>query len=341
MIKLAINGYGRIGRNVLRALYERPELSTKLQIVAINDLGSCEINAHLTQFDTTHGRFSYPVRADGNDMVVGSDRIPVFAERDPSNLPWGDLGIDVVLECTGRFCDRESASKHLAAGAKRVLVSAPAKDVDATIVYGINESTLAAEHRIVSNASCTTNCLAPLVKPLAETVGVASGLMTTIHAYTNDQSLSDVYHSDVYRARAATHSMIPTKTGAAAAIGLVLPKLAGRLDGMAVRVPTLNVSLVDLVFTAERDTSVEEVNNIMLAAAQADTQGVLALNHQPLVSIDFNHSPYSSHFDANHTRVNGRLVKVLAWYDNEWGFSNRMLDTATAMVQAAALANAA
>lgn len=341
MIKLAINGYGRIGRNVLRALYERPELSSQLQIVAINDLGSSEINAHLTQFDTTHGRFQYPVRADGDTMVVGSDRIRVFAEREPSNLPWGDLDIDVVLECTGRFCDRQGASKHLEAGAKRVLISAPAKDVDATVVYGINDSTLAAEHRIVSNASCTTNCLAPLVKPLAETVGVAAGLMTTIHAYTNDQNLSDVYHSDVYRARAATHSMIPTKTGAAAAIGLVLPALAGRLDGMAVRVPTINVSLVDLVFTAERDTSVDEVNNIMLAAAQADTQGVLALNHQPLVSIDFNHSPYSSHFDANHTRVNGRLVKVLAWYDNEWGFSNRMLDTARAMVQAASLANAA
>lgn len=331
MIKLAINGYGRIGRNVLRALYERPELSSQLQIVAINDLGSSEINAHLTQFDTTHGRFQYPVRADGDTMVVGSDRIRVFAEREPSNLPWGDLDIDVVLECTGRFCDRQGASKHLEAGAKRVLISAPAKDVDATVVYGINDSTLAAEHRIVSNASCTTNCLAPLVKPLAETVGVAAGLMTTIHAYTNDQNLSDVYHSDVYRARAATHSMIPTKTGAAAAIGLVLPALAGRLDGMAVRVPTINVSLVDLVFTAERGTSVDEVNNIMLAAAQADTQGVLALNHQPLVSIDFNHSPYSSHFDANHTRVNGRLVKVLAWYDNEWGFSNRMLDTARAM----------
>jgi len=341
MIKLAINGYGRIGRNVLRALYERPELSTELQIVAINDLGSSEINAHLTQFDTTHGRFGSPVRADGGHMVVGSDRIRVFAERDPSNLPWGDLDVDVVLECTGRFCDRQSASKHLEAGAKRVLISAPAKDVDATIVYGINDATLAAEHRIVSNASCTTNCLAPLVKPLVETVGVAAGLMTTIHAYTNDQNLSDVYHSDVYRARAATHSMIPTKTGAAAAIGLVLPALAGRLDGMAVRVPTINVSLVDLVFTAERDTSVEEINNIMLGAAQADTQGVLALNHQPLVSIDFNHSAYSSHFDANHTRVNGRLVKVLAWYDNEWGFSNRMLDTAKAMVQAAALANAA
>ena len=341
MIKLAINGYGRIGRNVLRALYERPELSSQLQIVAINDLGSSEINAHLTQFDTTHGRFQYPVRADGDTIVVGSDRIRVFAEREPSNLPWGDLDIDVVLECTGRFCDRQGASKHLEAGAKRVLISAPAKDVDATVVYGINESTLAAEHRIVSNASCTTNCLAPLVKPLAETVGLAAGLMTTIHAYTNDQNLSDVYHSDVYRARAATHSMIPTKTGAAAAIGLVLPALAGRLDGLAVRVPTINVSLVDLVFTAERDTSVDEINNIMLAAAQADTQGVLALNHQPLVSIDFNHSPYSSHFDANHTRVNGRLVKVLAWYDNEWGFSNRMLDTAKAMVQGASLANAA
>lgn len=341
MIKLAINGFGRIGRNVLRALYERPELSSQLQIVAINDLGSSEINAHLTQFDTTHGRFQQPVRADGDTMVVGSDRIRVFTEREPSNLPWGDLDIDVVLECTGRFCDRKGASKHLEAGAKRVLISAPAKDVDATVVYGINDSTLAAEHRIVSNASCTTNCLAPLVKPLAETVGVAAGLMTTIHAYTNDQNLSDVYHSDVYRARAATHSMIPTKTGAAAAIGLVLPALAGRLDGMAVRVPTINVSLVDLVFTAERDTSVDEINNIMLAAAQADTQGVLALNHQPLVSIDFNHSPYSSHFDANHTRVNGRLVKVLAWYDNEWGFSNRMLDTAKAMVQAASLANAA
>ena len=331
MINIAINGYGRIGRNILRALYERPELRAKMQLLAINDLGSPEMNAHLTQFDTTHGRFSEAVSVDGQDMLVGTDRIRILAERDPSRLPWSELGIDIVLECTGLFTKRESARQHLSAGAKRVLVSAPGDSMDATVVYGINNGTLTAADQIVSNASCTTNCLAPIAKPLHESVGIEQGLMTTIHAYTNDQNLADVYHSDAYRARAAAHSMIPTKTGAAAAIGLVMPELKGRLDGLAVRVPTLNVSLVDLTFTASRSTSVEEINAIMLRAAEADATGVLGYNLQPLVSIDFNHNSYSSNFDANHTRVQGRLVKVLAWYDNEWGFSNRMLDTSLAM----------
>ena len=335
MINIAINGYGRIGRNVLRAFYERPELAEHMRIVAINDLGSPEINAHLTQFDTTHGRFHLPVRAEEDAIVVGDDRIAVFAERDPAKLPWASLSVDVVLECTGFFTQRDAAAQHLEAGAKKVVISAPGKDVDATIVFGINEQTLTADDHVISNASCTTNCLAPVVKPLHSAIGIEQGLMTTIHAYTNDQNLSDVYHSDMYRARSATQSMIPTKTGAAAAIGLVLPELKGRLDGMAVRVPTINVSLVDLTFTAERDTTVEEINAVMQKAAEADTNGVLAYNAQPLVSVDFNHTCYSSNFDANHTRVNGRLVKVLAWYDNEWGFSNRMLDTASALMTAA------
>jgi glyceraldehyde 3-phosphate dehydrogenase len=335
MINIAINGYGRIGRNILRAFYERPALVNKIRIVAINDLGSPEINAHLTQYDTTHGRFPLPVSAGDDCLQVGDDTIRVFSERDPEALPWADLDIDVVLECTGFFTDKASASKHLRAGARRVLISAPAKDVDATVVYGVNHESLSIEHTVVSNASCTTNCLAPLVAPLHAKVGLESGLMTTIHAYTNDQNLSDVYHSDLYRARAAAHSMIPTKTGAASAIGLVMPELKGRLDGLAVRVPTLNVSLVDLSFVASRDTSVEEVNQIMEAAAQQDRFGVLSCNTQPLVSIDFNHNSASSNFDANHTRVSGRLVKVLSWYDNEWGFSNRMLDTACHMAAVA------
>ena len=331
MINVAINGYGRIGRNVLRAFYERPELKDRMRLVAINDLGSAEMNAHLTQFDTTHGRFAETVAVEGQDMLVGTDRIRILAERDPSQLPWGDLAVDIVFECTGLFTEREAARQHLIAGAKRVLVSAPGKGMDATVVYGINHTSLTAADVIVSNASCTTNCLAPIAKPLHEAVGIDQGLMTTIHAYTNDQNLSDVYHSDPYRARAAAHSMIPTKTGAAAAIGLVMPALQGRLDGLAVRVPTLNVSLVDLSFTASRSTSVDEINAIMMQAAEADTAGVLAYNTQPLVSIDFNHNAYSSNFDASHTRVQGRLVKVRAWYDNEWGFSNRMLDTSLAM----------
>ena len=334
MVNIAINGYGRIGRNILRAFYERPQLKEAMRLVAINDLGSPEMNAHLTQFDTTHGRLGLPVSVEGEDMVVGNDRIRIVSERDPRQLPWAELEIDIVFECTGLFTERESARQHLAAGAKRVLVSAPGKSMDATVVYGINHTALTASDQIVSNASCTTNCLAPIAKPLHDSVGIEQGLMTTIHAYTNDQSLADVYHSDPYRARAAAHSMIPTKTGAAAAIGLVMPELKGRLDGLAVRVPTLNVSLVDLTFTATRSTSVEEINAVMLQAAEADSAGVLGYNVQPLVSIDFNHNSFSSNFDANHTRVQGKLVKVLAWYDNEWGFSNRMLDTSLAMASA-------
>jgi glyceraldehyde 3-phosphate dehydrogenase len=334
MINVAINGFGRIGRNILRALYERPDVASRLRVVAINDLGTPEINAHLLQFDTTHGRFGATVAVEDGALNIDGDRIAVFAERNPEDLPWGDLNIDVVFECTGIFTSRDKASAHLRAGARKVLISAPSGDADATVVYGVNQNVLTDEAVIVSNASCTTNCLAPIVAPLHKTVGVENGLMTTVHAYTNDQNLSDVYHSDLYRARSATHSMIPTKTGAAAAIGLVLPELKGRLDGLAVRVPTINVSLVDLTFTASRDTSVEEINDILAAAAKADPYGVLACNTQPLVSADFNHNAYSSNFDANHTRVSGRLVKVLSWYDNEWGFSNRMLDTGCLMAAA-------
>ena len=331
MINVAINGFGRIGRNILRALYERPDVAARMRVVAINDLGTPEINAHLLQFDTTHGRFGVPVSVEGSTLSVGGDRIAVFAERDPEQLPWAQLGIDVVFECTGLFTSRAKAAAHLRAGARKVLISAPSSDADATIVYGVNEGVLTNDAVIVSNASCTTNCLAPIVAPLHGALGLENGLMTTIHAFTNDQSLSDVYHTDPYRARSATQSMIPTKTGAAAAIGLVLPELKGRLDGLAVRVPPINVSLVDLTFTASRDTSVGEVNKILSDAALADQCGVLACNTQPLVSSDFNHNSYSSNFDANHTRVNGRLVKVLSWYDNEWGFSNRMLDTGRLM----------
>ena len=334
MINVAINGFGRIGRNILRALYERPDVASRLRVVAINDLGTPEINAHLLQFDTTHGRFGATVAVEDGALNINCDRIAVFAERNPEDLPWGDLNIDVVFECTGIFTSRDKASAHLRAGARKVLISAPSGDADATVVYGVNQDVLTDDAVIVSNASCTTNCLAPIVAPLHKTVGVENGLMTTVHAYTNDQNLSDVYHSDLYRARSATHSMIPTKTGAAAAIGLVLPELKGRLDGLAVRVPTINVSLVDLTFTASRDTSVEEINDILAAAAKADPYGVLACNTQPLVSADFNHNAYSSNFDANHTRVSGRLVKVLSWYDNEWGFSNRMLDTGCLMAAA-------
>ena len=334
MINVAINGFGRIGRNILRALYERPDVASRLRVVAINDLGTPEINAHLLQFDTTHGRFGATVAVEDGALNINGDRIAVFAERNPEDLPWGDLKIDVVFECTGIFTSRDKASAHLRAGARKVLISAPSGDADATVVYGVNQDVLTDDAVIVSNASCTTNCLAPIVAPLHKTVGVENGLMTTVHAYTNDQNLSDVYHSDLYRARSATHSMIPTKTGAAAAIGLVLPELKGRLDGLAVRVPTINVSLVDLTFTASRDTTVEEINDILAAAAKADPYGVLAYNTQPLVSADFNHNAYSSNFDANHTRVSGRLVKVLSWYDNEWGFSNRMLDTGCLMAAA-------
>lgn len=334
MINVAINGFGRIGRNILRALYERPDVSSRMRIVAINDLGTPEINAHLLQFDTTHGRFGAAVTVEDGALVVDGDRIAVFAERNPEDLPWGDFNIDVVFECTGIFTSRDKASAHVRAGARKVLISAPSGDADETVVFGVNHDVLTDDAIVVSNASCTTNCLAPMVAPLHAALGVEQGLMTTIHAFTNDQNLSDVYHTDLYRARSATQSMIPTKTGAAAAIGLVMPELKGRLDGLAIRVPTINVSLVDLTFTASRDTSAQEVNEILASAAAADPFGVLACNTQPLVSADFNHNAYSSNFDANHTRVNGRLVKVLSWYDNEWGFSNRMLDTGCLMAVA-------
>lgn len=333
-IKVAINGFGRIGRNILRALFEGG-YEDRIKIVAINDLGDAKINAHLTQFDTVHGRFNGDVAVEGNALVVNGHKINTYSERNPEDLPWADLDIDVVYECTGIFTSRESASAHIKAGAKKVIISAPASGVDATIVHGINHSILSSEHQIISNASCTTNCLAPIAQPLHEALGIENGLMTTIHAYTNDQNLSDVYHSDLYRARAAAHSMIPTKTGAAAAVGLVLPELNGKLDGMAVRVPTINVSLVDLTFVAQRDTSVEEVNNIIQEAAHGALKGVLEVNNLPLVSIDFNHNPASSIFDSSQTKVNGRLVKVMSWYDNEWGFSNRMLDNTLALIEAA------
>ena len=336
MINVAINGFGRIGRNILRALYERPDVASRMRIVAINDLGTPEINAHLLQFDTTHGRFGAAVTVEDGALVVDGDRIAVFAERNPEDLPWGDLNIDVVFECTGIFTSRDKAAAHARAGARKVLISAPSGDADKTVVFGVNHDILTDDAIVVSNASCTTNCLAPMVAPLHAALGVEQGLMTTIHAFTNDQNVSDVYHTDLYRARSATQSMIPTKTGAAAAIGLVMPDLKGRLDGLAIRVPTINVSLVDLTFTASRDTSAEEVNDILASAAAADPFGVLACNTQPLVSTDFNHNAYSSNFDANHTRVNGRLVKVLSWYDNEWGFSNRMLDTGCLMAVASA-----
>ncbi len=334
-IKLAINGYGRIGRNVLRAIFESGR-EKDFNIVAINDLGDAETNAYLTRHDTAHGKFPGTVEVDGNELVVNGDRLKVFAERDPAKLPWGELGVDVVMECTGLFRTKDKASAHIRAGAKKVLVSAPSgTDVDATVVYGVNHDTLKAEHTVVSNASCTTNCLAPMVKPLNDAIGVEHGLMTTIHAYTNDQVLTDVYHKDLRRARSATMSMIPTKTGAAAAVGLVLPELNGKLDGFAIRVPTINVSLVDLCFTASRDTSVDEVNGIMRDAAGGALKGVLAYNDGPLVSIDFNHDPHSSTFDSTLTKVmDKRFVKVCSWYDNEWGFSNRMIDTALALMQA-------
>lgn len=332
-IRVAINGYGRIGRNILRAHYELKKYSN-IKIVAINDLGDVKTNAHLTRYDTTHGKFPGEVVVQGNDLIVNGDPIRVVAERDPTKLPWGELNIDVVFECTGLFTSKEKASAHLKAGAKKVIISAPATNVDATIVYGVNHSILKASHTVISNASCTTNCLAPLVKILHETVGIEAGLMNTIHSYTNDQVLIDVYHTDLHRARSATHSMIPTKTGAAAAVGLVLPELNGKLDGFAVRVPTINVSLVDLSFTAKRATTVDEVNNAMRKAAASNLKDILVMNDEPLVSVDFNHNPASSIFDAAHTKVIGNLVKVLSWYDNEWGFSNRMLDVTNTLMQA-------
>ena len=333
-VKVAINGYGRIGRNIMRALYESGR-TDEITIVAINDLGDANSNAHLTQYDTAHGTFPGTVSVDDGDLVVNGDRIKVFAERDPSKLPWKELGVEVVMECTGFFRSRETAGAHISAGASKVIISAPGQNVDNTIVYGVNHDSLKSSDVIISNASCTTNCLAPLAKVLHDSIGIKQGLMTTIHAYTNDQVLTDVLHSDLRRARSATMSQIPTKTGAAAAVGLVLPELNGKLDGFSMRVPTINVSVVDLVFNAGRTTSVEEVNAIVKAACEGSMKGVMACNEAPLVSIDFNHNPHSSIFDAGLTKVmEGKLVKVLSWYDNEWGFSNRMLDTTLALVNA-------
>ncbi len=334
-IKVGINGYGRIGRNILRAAYEAGR-TDEIQIVAINDLGDAKTNAHLTQYDTAHGKFPGTVSVEGDNMIVNGDKVRVLSERDPANLPWGELGVDVVLESTGFFTSKAKASAHLAGGAKKVIISAPGgDDVDATVVYGVNHDILKSSDTVISNASCTTNCLAPVAKVIHENIGMVAGVMTTIHAYTNDQVLTDVYHSDLRRARSATMSMIPTKTGAAAAVGLVLPELNGKLDGFSVRVPTINVSMVDLSFTAARDTTIEEINKLMKEAAEGYLKGVLAYNEAPLVSIDFNHDPASSTFDATLTKVlEGKLVKVIAWYDNEWGFSNRMLDTTITLMNA-------
>jgi glyceraldehyde 3-phosphate dehydrogenase len=333
-IKVAINGYGRIGRNIMRALYESGRTG-EFQIVAINDLGSADTNAHLTRYDTAHGKFPFEVKVDNGDLIVNGDRIKVLAERDPAKLPWAELGVDVVHECTGLFASKAKAGAHISAGAKKVIISSPGQDVDNTVVFGVNHQSLKSSDQVISNASCTTNCLAPLAKVLHEGVGIEHGLMTTIHAYTNDQVLTDVYHSDLRRARSATMSQIPTKTGAAAAVGLVLPELNGRLDGFSMRVPTINVSVVDFTFTARRSTTVDEINQVVRSAAEGSLKGVLAYNTQPLVSIDFNHDPHSCIFDSTLTRVmEGSMVKVLAWYDNEWGFSNRMLDTTVALMHA-------
>src|ERR1700685_1815255 len=334
-INVAINGFGRIGRNILRALYEGKHRGN-LKIVAINDLGDANTNVHLTRFDTAHGRFRGDVHVDGDAMVVNGDRIRVIAQRDPSKLPWGELGAHFVLECTGLFTSKAKASAHLTAGAKKVVILAPGgDDVDATIVYGVNHGVLKASDTVISNASCTTNCLAPLVKVLHDEIGVLAGVMNTIHSYTNDQVLTDVYHTDLRRSRSATTSMIPTKTGAAAAVGLVLPELKGKIDGFAIRVPTINVSLVDLSFIAARKTTVDEIHSVVKTAANGALKGILAYNDQPLVSVDFNHDPASSTYDATLTKViAGSLAKVCASYDNEWGFSNRMLDTTVAWSKA-------
>lgn len=334
MPRIAINGFGRIGRNVLRALYER-NLQNDIQIVAINDLGSPAINAHLLKYDTVHGTFGFDVAHNSEAITVNGDSIKILAERNPANLPWAELGVDIVFECTGLFTERSKAAQHLTAGAKTVLISAPGVDADLTVVYGVNHQKIGSEHKILSNASCTTNCLAPVAAALHNSVGIVSGLVNTVHSYTNDQNITDAYHSDMYRARAAAHSLIPTKTGAAAAIGLVIPELAGKLDGLAIRVPTINVSLLDLTFQAARPTTVAEVNEAVISAAQNRFEGVLHINKLPLVSHDFNHTSASSIFDATQTRViGGTQVKILAWYDNEWGFSNRMLDTAQAIFKA-------
>jgi glyceraldehyde 3-phosphate dehydrogenase len=334
-IKVGINGYGRIGRCIVRALHESGRTG-EIDIVAINDLGDSATNAHLTRYDSVHGKFPGTVEVDGDDIIINGDRMRVFAERDPARLPWKKLGVDVVLECTGLFRTKEQASAHIAGGAKKVIISAPGgKDVDATVVYGVNHGVLKSSDTVISNASCTTNCLAPLVTPLHREIGVVKGLMNTIHSYTNDQKLLDVYHSDLRRARATALSMIPTKTGAAAAVGLVLPELNGKLDGFSIRVPTPNVSLVDLTFEAARETTVEEVNDIVRKASEGELEGILGYNEEPLVSVDFNHDPRSSIFESHLTRVaQGNLVKVCSWYDNEWGFSNRMLDTTIALMNA-------
>ena len=333
-IRVAINGFGRIGRNILRALYES-EKNYDLKIVAINDLGDANINAHLLKYDTAHGRFNAKVENTDDTITVNGDLIKVTSERNPADLPWTELKVDVVFECTGMFQSKDTASAHIDAGAKKVIISAPAKGVDATIVYGVNHETITPDMTVISNASCTTNCLAPFTKVLNDEIGIESGLMNTIHAYTNDQRLSDVYHTDLRRARAAAMSMIPTKTGAAAAVGLVVPELAGKVDGLSVRVPVLNVSLVDLTFIAKKDTTVDEVNDVIrkAVAAGGPLAEVLSVNDEPLVSVDFNHIPYSSNFDATETRVIGRLVKVMSWYDNEWAFSNRMLDNALLLMK--------
>jgi len=334
-IRVAINGYGRIGRNILRSHYEGGK-KHDIEIVAVNDLGDAQTNAHLTQYDTAHGRFPGNVSVEGENLVVDGDKIRVCAERNPAELPWKELGVDVVLECTGFFASKAKAQAHLSAGAKKVIISAPGgKDVDATVVYGVNHDVLKSAHTVISNASCTTNCLAPVVKVINDGIGIVNGLMTTIHAYTNDQVLTDVYHTDLRRARSATMSMIPAKTGAAAAVGLVLPELNGKLDGFAIRVPTINVSIVDLAFVAKRATSVDEVNALMKKNAMGALKGILEYNEAPLVSVDFNHNSSSSIFDSTLTKVSeGTLVKVCSWYDNEWGFSNRMLDTTVALMNA-------
>ena len=334
-IKIGINGYGRIGRNILRAIHESGRAG-EFDVVALNDLGDANTNAHLTRYDTAHGKFPGTVEVDGDHMVVNGDRIRVLAERDPAKLPWGELGVEVVFESTGFFRTVDTAGKHIEGGAKKVVISAPGGEgVKKTIVYGVNHDTLEASDTIISNASCTTNCLAPLVQPLHESIGVKHGIMTTIHAYTNDQVLTDVFHKDLRRARSATMSQIPTSTGAAKAVGLVLPELNGKLDGFSMRVPTINVSAVDLTFVAERETSIDEINDVLRAASEGPLKGILDYNEEPLVSIDFNHNPASSTYDAGLTKViDGSIVKVVAWYDNEWGFSNRMLDTTVALMNA-------
>jgi len=332
MVRVAINGFGRIGRNVLRAVYEYNK-HPQIEIVAINDLGEAAINAHLLKYDTVHGEFAQPVSVDGDYLMVNDDKIKVLSERNPADLPWSELGVDLVMECTGFFTTREGASAHLQAGAKKVLVSAPGNDLDATVVFGVNDDVLTSADDLVSNASCTTNCLAPIAKALHKELVIEKGLANTVHAYTNDQRLNDVYHTDLRRARAAAHSMIPSKTGAAAAIGLVVPDLDGKLDGLSVRVPTLNVSLLDLTVNVGRETTVEEVNQILVNAAKVDNNGVFEVNTLPLVSSDFNHNRASSIADITQTRVTGNMVKILSWYDNEWGFSNRMIDTSARMAE--------